>query len=276
MIKYQQLLKTVLNDGIDIQSRNAPVRTLHGYQVKYDLTEGFPLLTTKRLNFGVIKGELLGFIRAYCRAGQFQQLGCNIWNANAEAWGKRGWLGRIYGIQWRRWQRSFTRRNPSFEIDQLQNCIDSIKTDPFSRRHIVSAWNPSELHEMCLPPCHVLFQFHVIPDKTGEPKQLSLSMYQRSADVFLGVPFNIASYSLLLSMVAQLTDLEPKEFIHNLGDAHIYHEHFPVVLTQLERQPLPLPKLELTKQRCIDNYDLKDIQITDYQSHSRLNAKMIV
>ena len=273
MLKYQQLLKNVLNNGVDIKSRNGPVRALHGAQVRYDLEEGFPLLTTKKMDFKVIKAELLGFIRGYTHVSQFQELGCNIWNANAEAFRKNGDLGPIYGKQWRYWSQ------PKYDlcIDQLQNCIDSIKQYPYSRRHIVSAWNPADLHEMCLPPCHVLFQFHVYPDRNDKPKYLSLSMYQRSCDIFLGVPFNIASYSLLLSMIAQLTSLTPKWFIHSLGDVHLYHEHFPVAIAQLERQPLPLPELTFSiKRRGINNYEMNDMKVINYQHHSRLKAKMIV
>ena len=272
MVKYHQLLRSVLNNGVDIESRNAPVRSLHGYQVKYDLTEGFPLLTTKKMDFNVIKGELLSFIRAYNHVEQFQHMGVNIWNANAEAFDQDGNLGRIYGVQWREWYDYPKDR----KIDQLQRCIDGIKNDPFSRRHIVSAWNPAELEEMCLPPCHVLFQFHVIPNKMGQPKHLSLSLYQRSCDVFLGVPYNIASYSLLLSMVAEQTNLEPKEFIHSMGDVHLYHEHFPVALTQLERIPGPLPKLLLRERFRLNDYTLRDIRLENYDCAGRLKARMIV
>ena len=272
MLKYQQLLKNVLNNGVDIKSRNAPVRTLHGAQVKYDLEDGFPLLTTKKLDFNVIKAELLCFIRGYSHVNQFKEMGCNIWNANAEAYDKDGDLGRIYGVQWREWLDIYELKT----IDQLQNCIDNIKSDPYSRRHIVTAWNPAELDEMCLPPCHMMFQFHVYPDRLGKPGYLSLSMYQRSCDIFLGVPFNIASYSLLLSMVAQLTGLTAKHFIHSMGDVHLYHEHFPVAVEQLKRKPGLLPTLFLNERKTINGYDMDDIKILDYQCHPRLKAKMIV
>ena len=273
MLKYQDLLRAVINTGVDMPSRNAPVRSLHGYQVKYDLEEGFPLITTKKMDFDIIKAELLGFIRAYRDVKQFQELGCNIWNANAEAFNKDGYLGKIYGVQWREWLDYF-----NDEIDQLQNCIDGIRNDPFSRRHIVTAWNVSELDEMCLPPCHVLFQFHVYPNRLGEPEYLNLSMYQRSCDVFLGVPYNIASYSLLLSMVAQITGLKPKWFIHSLGDVHLYHEHFEQAFTQLTRKPLPLPELQLliNERRNISDYMMNDIWLKDYVHHKRLKARMIV
>ena len=272
MVKYQQLLRQVLNKGVDIQSRNAPVRSLHGYQIQYDLTEGFPLLTTKKIDFEVVKGELLGFIRGYHHVKQFQELGVNIWNANAKAFGKGGRLGRIYGSQWRHWFDCPKAR----EIDQLQNCIDGIKNDPFSRRHIVTAWNPAELDNMCLPPCHVLFQFHVYPNRINEPEHLSLSMYQRSCDVFLGVPFNIASYSLLLSMVAKVTGLKPLYFTHSMGDVHLYHDHFDVALIQLQRTPGPLPELIVAKKDNINDYEMEDIKLFDYKCDSRLKAEMVV
>ena len=281
MLKYQELLRAVINDGIDMPSRNAPVRSLKGYQVKYDLEEGFPLLTTKRMNFNAIKSELLCFIRGYCEVRQFRRLGCNIWDANAKEWDRGGWLGRIYGVQWREWGTYRRRSGGRYvdTIDQLQECIDGIKEDPFSRRHIVTAWNPADLDLMCLPPCHVLFQFHVDPNRKGEPEKLSLSMYQRSCDVFLGVPFNIASYSLLLSMIAQLTRLTPKYFIHSMGDVHLYHDHFEQAFTQLTRKPYPLPELELLHTdeiKVINQYEPNDIQIKNYSSHKRLKAKMIV
>ena len=272
MRQYQQLLRHILNCGWDVQSRNAPVRSVHGYQIKYDLEEGFPLLTTKKMDFNVIKAELLGFIRGYNRVEQFQELGCNIWNANAEDFDRNGSVGRIYGVQWREWYDYPKNR----KIDQLQECIDGIKENPFSRRHIVSAWNPAELEDMCLPPCHVLFQFHVRPDRLGKPDYLSLSMYQRSCDVFLGVPFNTASYSLLLSIVARMTDLKPLYFIHSMGDVHLYHEHMDVALIQTQRKPGLLPSLSLKRREKIEDYQMDDIELFDYKCDGRLKARMIV
>ena len=272
MIQYLQLLQDVIDLGVDIQSRNAPVRSIHGYQIKYDLEEGFPLLTTKKMDFNVIKAELLGFIRAYDHVEQFQELGCNIWNANAEDFDRDGYLGPIYGVQWRKWTDWYNEKH----IDQLQNCIDNIKNDPFSRRHIVSALAISELDRMCLPPCHVLFQFHVRPNILGKPEYLSLSMYQRSCDVFLGVPFNIASYSLLLSIVARMTDLRPLHFIHSMGDVHLYHDHFDVARIQTQRTPGLLPTLNLARREKIEDYQMDDIELFDYKCDGRLKAKMIV
>lgn len=276
MVEYKKLLRSVLNSGFDVPSRNAPTRVLHGYQQRYNLLEGFPLLTTKEMKFDVIKAELIGFLRGYEHVEDFQKLGCNIWNLNAKDFDQDGRLGPIYGVQWRRWWDYIT----NYTIDQLQNCIDSIKKDPYSRRHIVSAWNPAELDQMCLPPCHVLFQFHVAPytKENGDrvPRYLSLSLYQRSCDIFLGVPFNVASYSLLLSMVAQLTDLEPYMFIHHMGDAHLYHDHFQVAMAQLQRRVYDRPKLVLTRQKSIDQYGMDDIKLVDYRHHPRLKARMIV
>ena len=276
MVKYKKLLRSVLNAGVDIPSRNAPVRTLHGYQEKYCLLEGFPLLTTKQMNFDVIKAELLGFIRGYDHVEDFKKLGCNIWNLNAEDFDQEGSLGPIYGVQWRKWFDHVT----NYTIDQLQNCIENIKKDPYSRRHIVSAWNPAELDLMCLPPCHVLYQFHVYPETNRDgdrvPTYLNLSLYQRSCDVFLGVPFNIASYSLLLSIVAKLTNLKPLYFIHNMGDVHLYHEHFDVAMAQLQRSFHDLPRVIIERKDSIDQYDMDSIKLVDYLHHPRLRARMIV
>ena len=275
MEQYQNLLRKIINTGVDIHGRNGWVRSLLGSTIHYNLEDGFPLLTTKKMPFNVIKGELLGFIRGYTKVEQFQELGCNIWNQNAENFDKDGYLGPIYGKQWRSWYDS---ENDTF-IDQLQNCITGIKQNPFSRRHIVSAWNLADLDEMCLPPCHVLFQFHVYPQSQLLPQRadsISLSLYQRSGDVFLGVPFNIASYSLLLSLVAKLTHLRPLYFIHNIGNVHLYREHLHVAYQQLERTPGPLPKLEIKYRESIDHFKMDDIILKDYKSADRLKAQMIV
>ena len=272
MLKYQNLLRQVLNKGVDIHSRNAPVRSLVGQSVQYNLRDGFPLLTTKKMAFKAIKGELIGFIQGYTHVEHFQKLGCRVWDLNAEDWDQDGDLGPIYGYQWRKWFDYTT----NYEIDQLQNCIDSIKKDPFSRRHIVSAWNPAELDQMCLPPCHTLFQFHVYPNRKGEPEDLSLTLYQRSGDIFLGVPFNIASYSLLLKLVARVVKLRPLYFTHHLGDVHLYHEHFDQALIQLQREPKPLPQVEVANWENIDAFGVDDILLKDYECHEALKARMIV
>lgn len=265
MKQYLEGLQQILEAGVDREGRNGKTRTLFGMQMRYNMEDGFPAVTTKKLAFKSVKAELLGFLRGFDHVKQFQKLGTKIWNANAEAWGRDGALGCIYGVQWRRW------RKENGRIDQLAEVIEQIKTDPNSRRHIVTAWNPAELDQMALAPCHMFFQFFVADGK------LSLQMYQRSCDMFLGVPFNIASYSLLLSMVAQITDLQPSEFIHTLGDAHIYHAHFDQVKTQIKRQPLPLPELILnTDVTAIDNFKMQDIQLNDYHHHDPIRAEMLV
>ena len=265
MKQYLEGLQQILDTGVDRDGRNGKTRALFGMQMRYNLEDGFPAVTTKKLAFRSVKAELLGFIRGYDHVKQFQKLGTQIWNANAAAWGRDGALGCIYGVQWRRW------RTEAGRIDQLVEVIKQIKANPNSRRHVVTAWNPGELDQMALAPCHIFFQFFVADGK------LSLQMYQRSCDMFLGVPFNIASYSLLLSMVAQITDLQPSEFIHVLGDAHIYHAHFEQVKTQLQRQPYPPPELVLnTEVTSIDNFKIQDLQLQNYRCHDVIRAKMIV
>lgn len=265
MEQYIQGLQQILDTGVDRPGRNGVTRALFGMQMRYDLKDGFPAVTTKKLAFSAVKAELLGFLRAYSHVDQFQKLGVQVWNANADAWGRNGSLGRIYGVQWREW------RTENGTIDQLDEVIKQLQTNPHSRRHVVTAWNPGELNEMALEPCHMFFQFFVVDDK------LSLQMYQRSCDMFLGVPFNIASYALLLHMVAQVTGFTPHEFIHTLGDAHIYHEHLEAVQTQLERKPYPLPRLELNpKIKSIDAFKMQHIQLIDYQHHEAIYAPMIV
>lgn len=265
MEQYIEGLRQILDTGVDRPGRNGTTRALFGMQMRYDLEEGFPAVTTKKLAFSTVKAELLGFLRAYSHVDQFQKLGVQVWNANAEVWDRNGSLGRIYGVQWRKWQ------TENGTIDQLGKVIEQLQTNPHSRKHVVTAWNPGELDEMALEPCHMFFQFFVADDK------LSLQMYQRSCDMFLGVPFNIASYSLLLHMVAQVIGLKPCEFVHTLGDAHIYHEHFEAVETQLKRKPYPLPRLVLDPNiTSIDAFKMQHIQLEDYQHHDTIRARMIV
>jgi len=265
MEQYREALQQILDTGIDRQGRNGVTRAVFGMQMRYNLAEGFPAVTTKKLAFRAVKAELLGFLRGYSHVTQFQKLGTQIWNANAAVWARDGSLGRIYGVQWRKWQ---TKHGT---IDQLGKVIEQLQTNPHSRKHIVTAWNPAELDEMALSPCHMLFQFFVADS------QLSLQMYQGSCDMFLGVPFNIASYALLLHMVAQVTRLTPGEFVHTLGDAHIYHEHFEAVQTQLKRRPYPLPRLVLNpKIKSIDAFKMQHIQLADYQHHDAIHAPLIV
>lgn len=265
MQPYLEALDQILTTGVKREGRNGGTFALFGMQMRYNLQEGFPAVTTKKLAFRSVKAELLGFLRGYNRIEQFQKLGTKIWDANAEAWGQNGELGCFYGIQWRQWP---TQSEP---IDQLAQVIEQLQTDPYSRRHVVTAWNPEQKDNMVLPPCHMFFQFFVADGK------LSLQMYQRSCDMFLGVPFNIASYALLLSMIAQVTHLEPGEFIHTLGDAHIYAEHFEQVRTQLQREPYPRPKLDLNPNvTCIDDFKMQDIRLVDYQHHDIIRAPLIV
>ncbi|MCG9133293.1 thymidylate synthase [Candidatus Poribacteria bacterium] len=265
MKQYLEGLQQILDTGVDREGRNGVTRALFGMQMRYNMEDGFPAVTTKKLAFRSVKAELLGFLRGYDHVEQFQKLGTQVWNANAEAWGREGALGPIYGVQWRKW------RTADGTIDQLAKVIEQLQTTPHSRKLIVTAWNPAELDKMALTPCHMCFQFLVADGK------LSVQMYQPSCDMFLGVPFNIASYSLLLHMVAQVTGLTPHEFIHTLGDAHIYHEHLEAVQTQLQRSPYPLPRLVLDpKIKSIDAFKMQHIQLEDYQHHAAIRAPMIV
>src|SRR3989338_3415608 len=281
MKQYLDELKYVLENGIDRQSRTGiSTRAIFGMQLRFGMENGFPAMTTKKLPWKSVASELLWFIEgstderrlAEILHGTRDKEKTTIWAANAEAdyWKPKakfeGDLGRIYGIQWRKW------KSPNGdEIDQLAEAIKLIKTNPTSRRIIVTACNPGELKEMALPPCHAFFQFFVANDR------LSLQMYQRSCEMFLGVPFNIASYSLLLHMVAQVTGLKPGEFVHILADAHIYHNHFEQVKEQLARKPFPLPKLWLNPLiKNIDDFTMEDIKLEDYQFHPSIKAEMAV
>ena len=281
MKQYLDALKNVLENGIDRKDRTGTgTRAVFGMQMRFDMKDGFPAITTKKLAWNSVASELLWFIEgsgderrlAEIWHGTKDKSKKTIWTENAEAdyWKPKakfqGDLGRVYGVQWRKW------KNPEGkEIDQLANAIKLIKEQPYSRRVIVTAWNPGELEQMALPPCHAFFQFFAANN------ELSLQMYQRSCDMFLGVPFNIASYSLLLHMVAQVTDLKAGEFIHTLGDAHIYHNHFEQVKEQLKRKPLPLPKLWLNKKiKNIDKFTMEDIKLENYQCHPPIKAPMAV
>lgn len=286
------MCRYILEHGEDRPDRTGTgTRSVFGYQTRYDLREGFPLLTTKKMYLRPIAEELLWFIKGDINIKYLVDRNVKIWNEwpyedfkksedfngetleefvekikNDDEFAKKhGNLGPVYGAQWRNFNNEGT--------DQLMKLIDSLKNNPFSRRHIISAWNPSQVDEMALPPCHTLMQFYVSSDK----KYLSCQLYQRSADTFLGVPFNIASYALLTCMLAQVCGYEPKEFIHTIGDAHIYKDHFDVVKTQIEREPLPLPHLVLNKD--IDNlfdFKIEDIKLEGYQSHGPLKGKVSV
>ncbi len=275
MDQYLKLLKKVMDEGSDRDTRNGKTRALFAQTMRFDVADSFPAMTTKKLAWKAVKSELLWFIEGSNDDNRLKELNGSertIWTDNAEAdyWKPKakfpGDLGRIYGVQWRKWQAPGGK-----VVDQLADVIERIKTNPTDRRLIISAWNPGELDQMALPPCHMFMQFFVDSDK------LSLFMHQRSCDVFLGVPFNIASYSLLLYMVAQVTGLKAHEFVHSLGDTHIYHDHFDAVKEQLAREPLPLPTLKLNpSKKNIDDFTMEDIELENYQSHPPIKAKMAV
>ncbi|HPT09732.1 MAG TPA: thymidylate synthase, partial [Bacteroidales bacterium] len=258
MKQYLDLLDHVLNHGVPKEDRTGTgTLSVFGYQMRFDLQEGFPLLTTKKLHLRSIIHELLWFLQGSSNLRYLHENKVTIWDEWA---GQDGELGPVYGVQWRSWP-----DGSGGSIDQIRQVIDSIRQNPDSRRHIVSAWNVSQLDKMALPPCHILFQFYVAGGK------LSCQMYQRSCDIFLGVPFNIASYALLLLMVAKVTGLQPGEFIHTLGDAHIYRNHLEQVRLQLTRKPFPLPMMTLNPDVTdIDNFRFDDFQLTGYQCHPHI------
>ena len=275
MQQYLDVLRNIYTEGYDVDGRNGKTRKLFAQQMRFSFAKGFPAVTTKKLAFNMMKSELLWFIEGSGDDNRLKEIAGTentIWTANAEAayWKPKakftGDLGRVYGVQWRHW-----RRPDGTEVDQLREVIERIKTMPHDRRHVVTAWNPGEIEEMALPPCHMLFQFFVADGK------LSIHMVQRSCDMFLGVPFNIASYALLLAMVAQVTGLEPDECVLTLNDAHIYHDHFAAVEEQLAREPLPLPQLWLNPDvRDIDGFKMDDIKLVGYESHPPIKAVMAV
>ena len=274
MKQYLDLLKKIMDEGTDRPDRTGiGSRAIFGQQMRFNMKDGFPAMTTKKLAFEVVKAELLWFLSGSSDNKELQKLGCHIWdgNANADYWKPKakfeGDLGRVYGVQWRSWKSPYT----DVPIDQVTNVINQLKKNPSDRRIIISAWNPAELDMMALPPCHLLCHFFCVG------KKLSLLMYQRSCDTFLGVPFNIASYSLLLQMVAQVTGLEAHEFVHILGDTHIYLNHFDQVKEQMSREPYPLPKLWLNPEvKNIFDFKMEDIKLIDYKYHPTIKAPMAV
>lgn len=260
MKQYLDLLTHVLNHGTRKEDRTGTgTISAFGYQMRYDLKEGFPLMTTKKLHLKSIIYELLWFLAGNTNTKYLNDRGVRIWNEWADASGE---LGPIYGYQWRSWPTPDGKH-----IDQISQVLDSIQKNPDSRRHIVSAWNVGELEKMALPPCHILFQFYVADGR------LSCQLYQRSADIFLGVPFNIASYSFLLMMMAQVTGLQPGEFIHTLGDAHIYLNHLEQVNLQLTRDPRPLPAVKLNPEvTSIFDFDFEDFSLENYDPHPHIKG----
>ncbi len=264
MQQYLNLLDHVLTHGTKKTDRTGTgTISTFGYQMRFDLSKGFPLLTTKKLHTKSILHELLWFLKGSCNTKYLKDNGVTIWNEWADADGN---LGPVYGYQWRSWPAADGK-----QIDQISQVIDSIKNNPDSRRHIVCAWNVGEIDKMALPPCHILFQFYVADGR------LSCQMYQRSADIFLGVPFNIASYSFLLHMFAQVTNLQVGEFIHTLGDAHIYLNHIDQVKLQLSREPRALPQLKLNPLiTSIFDFSFNDFAIEGYNPHPHIKGEIAV
>lgn len=260
---YEDLLRDVLDNGTHRPDRTGTgTRSVFGRQLRYDLSEGFPLITTKRVHMKSIAYELLWFLRGDSNVKWLQDKGVTIWDEWAAPDGE---LGPVYGVQWRSWP------TPNGEhIDQISKAIEMLRTNPSSRRNIVSAWNVAEIENMALPPCHAFFQFYAADGK------LSCQLYQRSADLFLGVPFNIASYALLTHMVAAQVGLEPGDFVWTGGDCHIYDNHVEQVTEQLSREPYPYPRLELAERGCIFDYAYEDITVHDYRHHPAIKAPVAV
>lgn len=260
---YEDLLRDVLENGTDKGDRTGTgTRSVFGRQLRYDLSASFPLLTTKKVYFKGVVGELLWFLRGDSNVTWLQEHGVRIWNEWAD---ENGELGPVYGVQWRSWP------TPDGQhVDQISRALELLKDDPNSRRNLVSAWNVSELEHMALLPCHLLFQLYVADGK------LSLQVYQRSADMFLGVPFNIASYALLAHMFAQQAGLEVGELIWTGGDCHIYNNHFDQVREQLSREPRPYPQLKLRKAESLFDYDFSDIEVVGYDPHPTIKAQVSV
>ena len=264
MKQYLDLVRHVMEHGVDKEDRTGTgTRSVFGYQLRCDLADGFPLLTTKKVHLKSIIYELLWFLRGDTNVRWLQEHGVRIWNEWADEYGD---LGPVYGSQWRAWP-----DGQGGTIDQIAQVIDQIKNTPDSRRIMVSAWNVAEVPTMKLPPCHSLFQFYVAQGK------LNLQLYQRSADLFLGVPFNIASYALLLMMVAHVTGLQPGEFVHTFGDAHIYRNHFDQIREQLSREPRPLPRMVLNPEvKSIDDYKYEDFTLEGYDPWPAIKGEVSV
>jgi thymidylate synthase len=261
--QYLNLLADILENGARRDDRTGTgTLGVFGRQIRFDLSQGFPLLTTKKVHFKSVALELLWFLRGDTNVRWLQERGVSIWDEWAD---EHGELGPVYGKQWRSWAAPDGR-----SIDQISKLVENLKTNPNSRRHVVSAWNPADVDDMALPPCHCLFQFFVAQGK------LSCQLYQRSADVFLGVPFNIASYALLTLMVAKVTGLEPGDFVHTFGDAHLYSNHLEQAKLQLSREPKAFPTLELPSKRDLFAYEYEDFSLVGYDPHPAIRAPVAV
>lgn len=271
MKQYLDLLQRVLDDGVDKSDRTGTgTRSIFGAQLRFNLAEGFPLVTTKKVHTRSIFGELLWFLAGDTNIAWLKEHGIRIWDEWAD---ENGDLGPVYGHQWRSWPLP-----DGNSKDQIAAVVESLRNNPDSRRHIVSAWNVADVDDMALPPCHTLFQFYVAPPAVeGGRGRLSCQLYQRSADLFLGVPFNIASYALLTHMVAQVAGLDVGDFVHTFGDAHIYSNHFEQAALQLTREPHPLPQLWLNPERGeLDEFTLEDIKVRNYVCDNAIKAPVAV
>lgn len=264
MTPYLDLLRHIMETGVDKPDRTGTgIRSVFGHQMRFDLQEGFPLVTTKKVHLKSIIHELLWFLTGDTNIAYLRENKVRIWDEWAD---ENGDLGPVYGYQWRSWPAP-----KGGKVDQIERLVKGIRNNPYSRRHIVSAWNPAQVDEMALPPCHTLFQFYVASGR------LSCQLYQRSADCFLGVPFNIASYALLTMMVAQVCDLEPGDFVHTFGDAHIYSNHFEQVKEQLSREPRPLPRMHINEDvKDIFGFSYEDFRLENYDPHPHIKAPVAV
>lgn len=270
MEQYLQLLQKIIDTGVDKSDRTGTgTRSLFGHQMRFNLQDGFPLVTTKKLHLKSIIYELLWFLKGDTNVKYLQNHGVKIWDEWAD---ENGNLGPVYGKQWRSWEGADGKI-----VDQIADLIHQLKINPDSRRLIISAWNVADLSDMKLMPCHCLFQFYTSLPKEGGRRKLSCQLYQRSADVFLGAPFNIASYAMLTLMIAQVCDMEPDEFVHSFGDVHLYKNHFEQAELQLSRKPFPLPQMKLNEEvKNIFDFNFEDFELLNYESHPLIKAPVAV